>query len=463
MKEQNKTSKQITRRQLLSGAAGVAAFTIVPRQVLAASGAAAPSDKLTLGKIGCGGMQGGSDLGSVSSQNIYALCDVDERQAGNAFLQYPNAKLYKDFRRMFDKEAKNLNGVVVTIPDHMHTIASVWAMERGIAVYCQKPLTQSIWEANLLKKAQQKYPKVATQMGNQGLSSAVTRLAIETIWRGDIGDVTEVHSMNSGGFARGITSWPEVQPIPAGLDWNLWQGRTSEHTYGNGILPSQWRGFLIYGSMMIGDWGIHQVGPANWALGLSYTHPTSVTCTAVEGTNPVTYPHYSAVIEFPERPHPNKPGVKMPPVKVYWYEGNFSRNFQAPAGLAQSDVSGFNAVCIGTKGALGTGGWGTSVSMIPRTKNDGFVAPEEVIKRVENGNHFQNWMDAARGGVPACSNFSIAGPYTAWMLLGTIACRFPNEKLLWDGDKMRFTNNDKANEFVKPTFRKEWELQDITI
>lgn len=452
----------ITRRRLLEGAAAAAAFTIVPRHVLAKSGQRAPSDKLNIGCIGVGGMQGGNDVRSVSSQNIYALCDVDERQAGRTFLQYPNAKLYRDFRRMLDREAKNLDGVTVTIPDHNHAFAALWAMERGVPVYCQKPLTQSVWEARLLTKAAQKY-KVATQMGNQGLSSAETRLAVEAIWRGDIGDVTEVHSMNSSGFAREIKAWPATAPVPEGLDWDLWRGRSRDHAYGEGILPIQWRGFLEYGSMMIGDWGIHQLGPANWALGLHKTYPTSVTCTGVDGTNPVTFPSYKCVIEFPARDHPNQPGQKMPPVKIYWYEGTFAANVPPPAGLTAEDIRGFNAIHVGTKGVMGTSGHGNSVAMIPASKNEGYVNPPEIIKRVPGADHFRNWMDAIRGGDPGCSNFGIAGPYTEWMLLGTIACRFPNEKLLWDGKNLRFTNNSKANEYIMPYMRKGWELKDINL
>ncbi len=460
MKKQTK----ISRRELLGGAAAFAAFTIVPRHVLAGSGTAAPSDKLNLGKIGCGGMQGGSDLRSVSSENIYALCDVDERQAGSAFVQYQNsAKLYKDFRRMFDKESKNINGVVITIPDHQHTVASMYAMERGIAVYCQKPLTQTVWEARLLKKAAQKYPKVATQMGNQGYSSVATRIATEVVWDGLLGDITEVHSWNGSGFARAITSWPAVAPVPAGLDWDLWQGRAPEHTYGEGILPSQWRGFLDYGDMMIGDWGIHQLGPANWSLGLSYTHPASVTCMEVNGVNPVTYPHYACVYEFPERPHPYKKGEKMPPVKIYWYEGNCSNNrvYKIPEGFTAQDFSRFNELFFGTKGYMGTTGRGEGVSLIPVSRQEGYNPPV-ILPRVTGG-HYQDWIKACKSGDgnTACSNFNIAAPYAEWMLLGAISWRFPNEKLLWNGANLRFTNNEKANEYVKPNFRKGWELTEI--
>jgi predicted dehydrogenase len=179
---------------------------------------------MNLGCVGVGGMQGGSDVRSVSGENIYALGDIDDTQMERTAAQYPSAKRYRDFREMLDQEQKKPHGITITIPDHMHATVALWAMERGIAVYCQKPLTQTVWEARLLTEAAQRY-KVATQMGNQGYSAPATRIACEVIWHGDLGDITEVHSMSSGGFARGTTEWPPVEPVPQTLDWDLWTGR----------------------------------------------------------------------------------------------------------------------------------------------------------------------------------------------------------------------------------------------
>jgi predicted dehydrogenase len=460
MNAQNPTQSHLTRRKLLGGAAAAAAFTIVPRHVLGGAAGPAPSEKLNLGSVGVGGMQGLGDVGSVSSENIYALCDVDETFLKRAAAQYPKAKLYRDFRQMLDKERKNLNGITVTIPDFMHATVSLWAMERGIAVHCQKPLTQTVWEARLLAKAAKKY-KVPTQMGNQGYSSVATRIACEYIWNDEIGDVTEVHSWSGGGFARGITQWPAAEPIPSTLDWNLWQGRAQERPYSSKICPINWRGFLDYGTMMIGDWGIHQLGPANWALGLSETYPASVECLAVEGANTVTYPSYSCKFQFPERSCKFVKSGKMPPVEVTWYEGSVTGKMKPPKGLTEADLKGVNELFVGTKGFLGTDGRGESYTLLPRSKQVGHPRPPEVIKR--SPGHFQDWIRACKGGEPACSNFTISGPYTEWMLLGAISWRFPNEKLLWDGANLRFTNNDKANEYLRPNFRKGWELQDVTV
>ncbi len=208
------THTRVTRRHFLATTATLAAFSVVPRHVIgAAPGQQAPSEKLNLGCVGVGGMQGGSDVGSVASENIYALCDIDSKHLDAAAAKYPKAKRYKDFREMLDKEQKNLQGVTITIPDHMHATVALWAMERGLAVHCQKPLTQTVWEARLLTQAAKKY-KVPTQMGNQGYSSQATRVACEIIWRGDLGDITEVHSMSGGGFARGITAVARRRACP---------------------------------------------------------------------------------------------------------------------------------------------------------------------------------------------------------------------------------------------------------
>jgi predicted dehydrogenase len=451
-------NRHVTRRGFLGATAACAAFTIVPRHVLAGSGQPAPSEKMNIGSVGVGGMQGGNDVGSVSSQNIYALCDVDEANLNKTGAKYPGAKRYRDFREMLDKEHKNLHGITITIPDHMHASVALRAMERGLGVHCQKPLTQSVWEARLLAQAARKY-KVPTQMGNQGYSSVATRVACEIIWNGDIGEVTEVHSWSGGGFSRGVTQWPAAEEVPPTLNWDLWTGRAAVRPYSSKIHPINWRGFLDYGTQMIGDWGIHQLGPANWALQLG--DPTSVECTAVEGVNPVTYPSYVCKMEFPERPNQYVPSGKMPAVSVFWYEGSLAKNFQPPAGLTAQDLKGFNELFIGTKGYLATGGRGESVRLVPESKMQGYQRPPAVIKR--SPGHFEDWIQSCKGGAPACSNFTIAGPYTEWMLLGAISWRFPNEKLLWDGGNLRFTNHEKANEFVKPHFRAGWELKDVTI
>jgi hypothetical protein len=149
----------------------------------------------------------------------------------------------------------------------------------------------------------------------------------------------------------------------------------------------------------------------------------------------------------------------MPPVTIYWYEGSKVKDFAVPEGLTREDVKPFNEIFVGTKGHLGTSGRGESVRLIPESKMQSFRKPPQVLER--SPGHFNDWIRACKGGQPACSNFNIAGPYTEWMLLGAISWRFPNERLLWDGKNLRFTNNEKANEFIRPKLRKGWELKGI--
>lgn len=453
-----KKSNCVSRRKFLAASsAAVTAVNFIPRHVLGAPGTPSANEKLNIGCVGVGGMQGGSDVHNVSSQNIYALCDVDQRHLDKSSGRYKSAKKYSDYREMLDKEYKNLDAITITIPDHMHASVALAAMERGLHVYCQKPLTQSVWEARMMARAAKKY-NVVTQMGNQGYSCEATRVACEIMWSGQIGDVSEVHAMHGGAFARGQTTWPEEQPVPEYLNWDVWQGRAQEKPYGPRIHPVQWRGFQAYGTQMIGDWGIHILGPANWGLQLG--SPDSVECISVEGVNPVTYPSYACKFEFPERPNKYVKGGKMPPVTLYWYEGAKARTFKKPEALEGKKSSGFNCLFVGDKGFMGTSGRGESVRLLPEEAMQDYKKPEKVIDRVQGG-HYRSWIEACKKGAQPCSNFSIAAPYAEWLLLGTISWRFPNQKLKWNGKKLQFTNNDEANKYVKPNFRKGWEIKEI--
>lgn len=451
-----KNSNRISRRKFIGAStAAVSAFSFVPREVLGAPGKESANEKLNIGCVGVGGMQGGGDVNGVRSENIYALCDVDQGFLDRTAGRFQSAKKYRDYREMLDKEHKNLDAITITIPDHMHASVALAAMERGLHVYCQKPLTQTVWEARLLTEAAKKY-KVVTQMGNQGYSCEATRVACELLWSDKIGEVKEVHAMHGGAFARGQKTWPQEEPIPESLNWDLWQGRVHEKPYGPKIHPVQWRGFLDYGTQMIGDWGIHILGPAN--MGLMLGSPSSVECIAVEGVNPVTYPAYACKFEFPERKNEHVKGGKMPPVTLYWYESHMTKQFKKPEGLQGKKHGGFNCLFVGSKGFMGTSGRGEGVRLLPEEAMQDFKKPERVIERVKGG-HYGAWINACKAGTQPCSNFSVAGPYAEWLLLGTISWRFPNQKLEWNGKKLEFTNNKEANKYVKPDFRKGWELK----
>ncbi len=223
-----------TRRQffygaLLAGAVPTAGFGSTPS--LKHLGYKSPNEKLNFAAIGSGGQGGYNVMEASHTENIVALCDVDDRRAAESFKRFPNAKTYKDFRQMLDKEAKNIDAVIVATPDHMHATAAMWCMERGKSVYVQKPLVRTIWEGRQLRAAAAKYG-VATQMGNQGYSNEGTRQCAEMIWNGDIGKVAEVHAWTDRPlWPQGLTEIPKEDPIPPTLDWDLWLGIADQRPF----------------------------------------------------------------------------------------------------------------------------------------------------------------------------------------------------------------------------------------
>jgi len=410
-----------------------------------------PNEKLNIAAVGAGG-KGRSDIANCAlTENIVALCDPDAKRAAPTFEKYPQVPKYKDFRRMFDKEGKNIDAVLVSCPDHMHGIVSMWAMERGKHVYCQKPLTRTVWEALELTKAAARYG-VATQMGNQGYSNEGTRQLCEIIWSGDIGPVREVHAWTN----RPLKYWPQgpdvvpkEEPVPETLDWDLWLGIAQPRPYSPAYVPHNWRGFPDFGCGAIGDMACHILGAANMALKL--TAPTSVECIKKEGVGQYTFPARTVIrFDFPAR-------GPMPPVTIYWYDGLPKRpHFEGvPDDEVLGDADANGSLFIGDKGMVTTGCYGERTRLVPATRMKDYKMPPPLLTR--SPGHYRDWIRAAKGGEPACSNFSVAGPFTAWLLLGVIAMRVEG-KLLWDAEKMRFSNNSEANRYLRPTIRKGWKF-----
>jgi hypothetical protein len=294
---------------------------------LKAAGYKSPNEKLNFATIGAGGQAAVNIAAAAPTENIVSLCDVDDRRAAATFGRFPGAAKYKDFRKMLDKEGKNIDAVIVAIPDHMHATAGVWCMERGKHVYVQKPLVRTVWEARQMREAAAKY-KVATQMGNQGYSNEGTRQCAEIVWNGDIGSVTEVHAWsNRPIWPQGLTEIPKPDPIPATLDWDLWLGAAENHpsTAGGAAEPSRnggffyqpfnWRGFYDFGCGALGDMACHILGAPNMAFHLSYRRLTGVECIKKEGVSPFMFPKAS-VIRFDFAAYRD-----MPELKVFWYDG----------------------------------------------------------------------------------------------------------------------------------------------
>ena len=468
-------SKDLSRRHfflgsLLTAAIPAGGYGAVPS--LGRLGYKSPNEKLNIASIGAGG-KARSDIKGCSTENIVALADPDEERASESFEAYPKATRYTDFRKMLDKQDREIDAVIVTTPDHMHGMASLWAMERGKSVYCQKPLTRTIWEARELTKAAEKFG-VATQMGNQGYSNDGTREAAEIIWSGEIGEVTEVHAWtNRPIWPQGVSKVPQGESVPSTMDWDSWIGIADDRPYSAEYAPFNWRGWYDFGCGALGDMACHILGSANMALMLDA--PTSVEVISQEGKNPHTFPTKSVIrFDFPARKN-------MPPVKVFWYDGAKDAAYRPDDlegerlipidpvakqrllekdGLTAVDIAKFEArsqangaLFKGTNGYLATDTYAGNVHLLPKTRMDYFENPPELLTR--SPGHYGDWIRAAKGGEASCSNFGVAGPFTEWILLGVLALRFKG-KLEWDRDNMKVKNLAAANDFIKPSFRKGW-------
>jgi predicted dehydrogenase len=477
MKNEKKTTKQrdkkISRRDFMGGAAAaVAAFTIVPRHVLGGAGFTPPSEKLNVAGVGIGGM-GQWNIYNIAGlerdenkniipkeqhdENIVALCDVDEKFAAKVYEIFPKAKTYRDFRKMLEQQ-KDIDAVVIATPDHTHAVIAMAAMQRGLHVYVQKPLTYSIYEARQLTEAARKY-KVATQMGNQGHSKEDARLTCEWIWDGAIGPVHEVHAWtNRPVWPQGIDRPKDTPPVPETLDWELWLGPAPSRPYNPVYHPFNWRAWLDFGTGALGDMACHVLDAAFWALKLESpisveaSHSYEVREMWKRVDNKETYPTASVVrYQFPAR-------GDMPPMKLTWYDGGLlpPRPDELEAGRPlEQDGSG--TLIIGDKGIIKYGQYGDSPRIIPEAKMQAYKLPPKTIPRVEVS-HEKNWVEACKGGKPACSNFDYSGPLTEMVLLGCIALRFPGERLQWDAKNMKVTNSPGANIYVHPQYRAGWTL-----
>ncbi len=468
-------------------------------------------DKLNVASIGCGG-QGGFILNEAArTENIVALCEVDDRR-GAANLKKFSVPRYKDYRVMLDKEGRNIDACTIGIPDFMHAAAALACMQRGKHVYVEKPLTTTPWEARLLRQAAEKYG-VATQMGNQGFSHECHRVAAEIVWSGEIGEVREAHiSVSPGTHPTGLESPPPAAPVPEGLDWDLWLGVAPTRPYSSMYTPYNWRGFWDFGTGQIGNWATHTAGPVHSALLLDA--PVSVECLSQEGDRRYAMPHRGVIrFDFPAR-------GKMPPCSVYYHDAarpgdreafavpgmegetilpptnNLAEKgrptaargpgplmataprgqlkpgevvgaggpgvavFLPPGGRgggAQPGLlTGNGSVFIGTKGVIATSSRGEGVWLLPSSRWKDYALPPPLLTR--SPGHMLDWIRACKGGSPSCSDFRATVPFAEWLALVLIAYRVPG-KLAWDSRNLRFTNSPEANRYVKPLYRKGRELK----
>ncbi|HEV2211583.1 MAG TPA: Gfo/Idh/MocA family oxidoreductase [Verrucomicrobiae bacterium] len=472
----------ITRRQFIYYSALAATSTALTGYARPKPRRVSPNDKLNIAVIGCGG-KGSSDLHWCSSENIVALCDVvDGDAAAAARNNHPDAKFYKDFRELLEKE-KSVDAVDIAVPDHMHAPIAAMAIKMGKHVYCQKPLTHDVFEARTLRDLARKY-KVATQMGNQGSASDGLRRAVEVVQAGLIGPVHQAYVWtNRPIWPQGLDRPPGSDPVPANLDWDLWLGTAPLRPYKaywpdsdpaaggrrrrRGVYePFVWRGWQDFGTGALGDMACHTV---NWpfrALNLGY--PTEIEAES-SGMNKEMYPKSSRIrFEFPAR-------EGMPPVTFHWSDGGNKppTDVTAPIVALQDEVSGSGCLMIGEKGMvfspddgdqdlnffvklndekeLVRGNNHEAVKAIPQT------LPRNACAGSPDQRQHLEWIAACKGGTPGYSNFDIAAYLTEIILLGCVALRV-GKKLEWDGPHMRAKNAPEAAQYVRRHYRNGWTL-----
>ncbi|MCL5279507.1 MAG: Gfo/Idh/MocA family oxidoreductase [Planctomycetes bacterium] len=462
---------RLSRREFLGTTAVAAGLSIVPRQVLGGARQVAPSEKITLAAIGTGG-QGVQDIGFLlefPEIQVVAVCDVnregggylswnwaegkERRPAGREPARrlvdeyyakqkssgtYQGCRAYADFRELLEKE--DVDAVMVATPDHTHATITMNALKRGKHVYCEKPLTWSVYEARQVTEAARK-ANVATQMGNAGQASEEARLTCEMIWGDAIGPVHEVQVWSPQRFWSWPT-WagrpPETPPVPDGLDWDLWLGPAPERPYHPAYCPWNWRNWWDFGTGVLGDLGCHKLSTVFKALKLG--SPTRVeACSTLLG--PEIYPQgVIARFEFPAR-------EGMPPLLLSWYDGGLkpAQPSELEPGRAMGDV-----IYNGEKGKM------MGYRLIPESRMKEYGRPPKVLPR--SPGHFKEWVDACRGGPAAGANFvDHAGIMSEVCALGNVAVR-ARKKILWDGAQFKITNDQKANQYLHRTYRSGWTL-----
>jgi predicted dehydrogenase len=477
------SSKQISRRRFLrnTSLAGAAAF-IVPRHVLG-RGFVAPSDKLVIASIGTGG-KGQSDIANFSASGqaeIAYLCDVDDRRSAHTRTNFPNAKYNKDWRELLDKEHKNFDAVSVSTPDHNHAIIALSAMQLGKHVWVQKPLTHDIYEARTLTRAAAQY-RVVTQMGNQGSSGDGVRQMRDWYNAGLIGDVHTVYCWTDRPVWPQGVAWPTAaSTVPPELNWDLWLGTAPFKDYVDHLVPFNWRGWWDYGTGALGDMGCHLIEAPFRVLGLGY--PTQAECSVGS-----TYVGEFQRGYFPDGPPPSshivlkfKGKEGKPDIDFNWMDGGIQP--ERPDELGPNDMmgdGGNGAILVGTKGKMMCSTYGRNPKLLPASLTKDVPQTVPRVKGGEDG-HYAQWVAAAKAGHGSkeaseiSSPFEIAGPLTETVLMGNLAIRsfdirkpkasgkgfdYPGRymTLLWDGENMKITNFDDANQFVKREYRSGWHV-----
>jgi predicted dehydrogenase len=436
-----------TRRDFLkqTALAGVG-FWVAGELTAATAKPPGPNERINIAIIGAGG-RGSSDLNAVAAtENIVALCDVDDNRAAASYRRFPKVPVYHDFRVMLDKQ-RDIDAVVVATPDHMHALASITAMRLGKHCYTEKPLCHNIWECRQMKEVAQKH-RVQTQMGNQGTASDDLRRAVEIVQAGAIGEVRDVHIWTNRPIWPQNINRPADRPqTPKTLDWQLWLGVAPERPYNSAYAPFAWRGWWDFGSGALGDMGCHTMNMPFMALRLGL--PTAVTAELTTPLNNETAPMGCKVTyEFPAR-------GKLPPVRLYWYE---RRQPEAKLFHGQK-IAQSGSLLVGSRGTLySASDYGGNLHLLPDNDFQNFQDPPRTLPRV-GGRHHREWLDAIRGGRAPMSNFvDYSAQLAEVVLLGNVAIRVNGQRVVWNAEKMQAVDLPAADPFIRREYRKGWNL-----
>jgi predicted dehydrogenase len=413
---------------------------------LRAAETTSPNEKLNIAAIGIGG-RGGDDVNGVESENIVALCDVDELRGKATFERHPKARRFTDYRKMLDEMHSQIDAVVIGTPDHVHAPAGVMAMKLGKHCYCEKPLTHNVYEARLMAQVAREH-KLVTQMGTQIHAGSNYRRVVELVKSGAIGSVAEVHVWLGADFdgppKPTDMSQPDaptdVQPVPATLDWDLWLGPAAYRPYNSAYAPFAWRYWWNFANGQLGDFFCHYCDLAFWALDLR--HPTSVSAEGpvhAESTARWTI----ARQEYPQR-------GDLPAVTLNWYSGG-----AYPALVQEQQIPRWRSAVLflGSKGNL-IADYGRH-QLLPEAEYAGFQRPEPFIP--ESIGHHREWIEASKTGGPTTCNFDYSGALTEAALLCNVALR-TGKTLQWDAQNLKAIGCPEADQFLRREYREGWTL-----
>jgi len=422
-----------TRREFLAATAGV--------WVGSAAGFGqekSPNAKLNIGLIGVTGRGGQNMIPAITSENVAAICDVDERHLGQGAKKFPKARPYRDFRKMID-EGKDLDAVLISTPHHIHAPATARAIKAGKHVYCEKPLTHTVWEARVVAELTAKH-KVATQHGTQMHASGIFRSVVELVQGGAIGPVREAHVWIGEGYG-GATRPKDQPPVPPYLDWDLWLGPAPERPYHPRYHPYGWHYYWDFGEGTLGNMGCHLQDLPFWALKLR--HPLNV---EAEGSpyHPESPPKWLiARYEYGAR-------ETLPPFKLTWYHGG--KQPEPPEGVNMADWS-YGILFVGEKGQV-IADYKRHL-LLPQSKFVDFKPPKPFLP--ETIGHHEEWIRACKTGEATTCNFDYAGALTEAVHLGHVAYCV-GQRIEWDAAALKAKNCPDADRFIRREYRKGWEL-----